>query len=262
MERVKQFLANSSLSLFVAAIYLFLYIPIVILVIFSFNSAPFPAPWTSFSLKWYHELFSSPHIWHAFGNSLIVALSATFLSITMGLGLIYFHIMGGRLNKLLLLFYANAVVPEIVLAVGLLSFYSFFSIPLGLISLIVAHTVLALGYVIPLVYTRFLALDYNIVEASYDLGATATQTFFKITIPLLVPALSAAGLLVFILSFDDFVLAFFCSGSEAQTLSLYIFSMIRTGVTPVMNALSTLLLVFSSLLVLIFCSLNTKTRIF
>ncbi len=262
MRTLKQAFTSSSISLFVACVYLFLYLPIVILVIFSFNSVAFPAPWSGFSLKWYTELFSSPTIWQAFYNSLIVASCATFLSIAMGIGLVYYIVMGGRVNKLLFLFYANSIVPEIVLAVGLLSFYSLFSVPLGLISLIVAHTVLALGYVIPLIYTRYLGLDEGLNEASYDLGATKTQTFFKITLPLLLPALIAAGLLVFILSFDDFILSFFCAGSEAQTLSLYIFSMIRSGVTPVMNALSTLLLIFSSLLVLLFCLLNAKTRIF
>lgn len=254
--------SKTGLSLFVALVYLLLYIPIVILVIFSFNKAPFPAPWMGFSLKWYHKLFASSAIWHAFCNSLIVSFGATAASILMTLGLIYYQSLGGRLNNLLLTFYASLIIPEIVLAVGLLGFLSFLSIPLGIGTLIVAHTVLGLGYVIPIVYGRFLALDKHLVEASLDLGATQTQTFFNVTLPLLKSALSAAALLVFIISFDDFVLSFFCAGSEAQTLSLYIFSMIRSGVSPVVNALSTFLLVLSSLLVIIFCSLNVRTKIF
>lgn len=250
------------LSVLVACIYLFLYIPIAILVIFSFNSAAFPAPWVSFSLDWYRELFSSWDIWRAFLNSIFIALTATTLSLLMGIALVYYSVINGEFKKLLVLFYVNTIIPEVVLAVGLLTLFALFSVPLGFVSLIVAHTVLALGYVIPLIYTRYYDLDKRIVEASYDLGATQTQTFFKITLPLLMPALTGAGLLVFILSFDDFILSFFCAGSEAQTLSLYIYSMIRTGVSPVVNALSTLLLAFSSLLVIILCSLNVRSKLF
>jgi spermidine/putrescine transport system permease protein len=253
---------RTGLSLFVVLLYLFLYIPILVLVIFSFNKAPFPAPWQEFTLKWYHQLWKSSPLWKAFYTSLIVALSATVLSILMTLGLIYYYSATGKFKRFFLLLYGNIIIPEIVLAVGLLLLFSFFAIPLGLQTLIVAHTVLGLGFTIPVIYTQFLDLDKRMTEASLDLGATHGQTFIKIILPLLFPAISAAGLLVFILSFDDFLLSFFCAGSEAQTLSLYIFSMIRSGVSPVVNALSTVLLAFSSLLVIIFCSLNSKTKIF
>jgi spermidine/putrescine transport system permease protein len=192
----------------------------------------------------------------------VVACSATILSIGISLGLIYYHTVTGKMKNFFLLFYGNVIVPEIVLAVGLLSLFSFLAISLGLQTLIIAHTVLGLGFAFPLLYTRFLGLDKRMSEASLDLGATKGQTFVKIILPLLVPAVSASALLIFILSFDDFLLSFFCAGSEAQTISLYIYSMIRSGVSPVVNALSTLLLAFSSLLVVIFCFLNTKTKIF
>ena len=105
-------------------------------------------------------------------------------------------------------------------------------------------------------------MDKKIIESSMDLGATLTQTFFKIVIPSLMPAIFAAGLLAFIISFDDFILSFFLSGSQTQTLSILIYSMIRTGTSAIVNALSTIMLIISSFLVLIFCSLNTKTKIF
>lgn len=159
------------------------------------------------------------------------------------------------------IFYPNLVVPEIVVAVGLLSFFIFFNAPLGLTSLIVGHTLLGLGYAIPIIYGRFQTLDQRIIEASLSLGATHSETFFKIVLPLLRPALVAAGLLIFIISLDDFLIAFFCAGSSAQTLSLYIFSMIRSGVSPVVNALATFMLVISSILVMIFCSLKTKDNV-
>lgn len=230
------------------------------LLVFSFNSERFPAPWTSFTLKWYRELFQSMYLWKAFGNSLIVAFFATLFSLVGGICLIFYATQGGRIGKFSGLFYGNLVVPETVLAVSLLSFFSLIKIPLGLNTLILAHTVLGLGFVIPIIYARFHELDFTLTEASLVLGATPLQTFFKVTLPLLRPTLITTALLVFIISFDDFILSYFCAGSSAQTLSLYIISMIRTGVSPVVNALSSVLLFFSSLLVFTFFSL--KTRIF
>jgi spermidine/putrescine transport system permease protein len=128
--------------------------------------------------------------------------------------------------------------------------------------LILAHSVLGLGFVIPIVYARFLELDYRMTEASLVLGATPFQTFFKVTLPLLRPSLIATGLLVFIISFDDFILSYFCAGSSSQTLSLYILSMLRSGISPIVNALSAVLLLLSSLLVFFFFSLKTRSRIF
>jgi spermidine/putrescine transport system permease protein len=247
--------------IFVAATYLFLYVPIVVLLVFSFNTEGFPSPWKQFTLKWYHELFHSYYLWKAFINSLIVALFSTLISLTVGVCLIFYAAQGGKVGKSLFLFYGNLVVPETVLAVSLLGFFTLVSIPLGLTTLILAHTVLGLGFVIPIIYARFLELDYRMTEASLVLGATPIQTFFKITLPLLRPTLITTALLVFIISFDDFILSYFCAGSSAQTLSLYILSMIRSGVSPVVNALSALLLFLSSLLVFLFFSLKARSRI-
>ncbi|HVX00787.1 MAG TPA: ABC transporter permease [Candidatus Babeliaceae bacterium] len=246
---------------FVVGTYLFLYIPIIVLVIFSFNKAALPAPWLGFSLQWYQELWNSTHIWQALYTSLTVSICATFLSLLMTVLLVFYDMQVGSIERFLAIFYANLIVPEVVLAVGLMSFFSFFSIPLGVPTLIISHTVLGLGFAMPIVYGRFKELDYRLTEASLDLGATYGQTFFKVTMPLLKPSLFAAGLLVFIISFDDFVLSYFCAGSSAQTLSLYILSMLRSGLSPVVNALSTVLLCFSSILVILYCSLNARNRI-
>lgn len=252
------------ISLFLLAImtYAFLYIPIAVLILFSFNKERFPAPWSEFTFAWYRELWESTHLWTAFYNSLIVASCATILSLLMGIALVFYCMHSEKIKKWMAAFYINLVIPEVVLAVGLLSIFIFFSIPLGLRTLIVAHTVLGIGYVIPLLYLRFSSLDKALIEGSLDLGATITQTFRKIVLPLLMPAILTAGLLTFIISFDDFVLSYFCAGSSAQTLSLYILAMLRSGISPVVNALSTLLLLISSILVLIFCSLNVRSRVF
>lgn len=244
------------------ATYLFLYVPIIVLLVFSFNTAAFPSPWESFTLKWYKELFNSIYLWNAFYTSLFVALSATGISLALGVFLIFYAAQGGKIGRFLVLFYGNLIIPETVLAVSLLGFFSLMSIPLGVATLILAHTVLGLGFVVPIVYARFLELDKRLTEASLVMGATPVQTFFKVTLPLLRPSLTATALLVFIISFDDFILSYFCAGSSAQTLSLYILSMLRSGVSPVVNALSALLLFLSSLLALTFFSLKTRTRIF
>jgi len=256
---------NHSLSRFMLPLvafltYLFLYIPIGILILFSFNAGSTPYHWGGFTLQWYKVLFQSSEVWFALKNTLIIALSSVFLSLVMGVCYVYWSV-GTYLQRLLGLFYTSVALPEIVMAVGLLSFFSFFSVPLGLTTLIAGHTLLGLGFVIPIIQTRFAELDYTLTEASLDLGATNTQTFFKIILPLLSPALVAGGLLVFILSLDDFLISFFCSGTSTQTLSLYIFAMIRLGASSMINALSTLMLIISSALVLIFCSLKLSNRV-
>ena len=216
--------------------------PLIVLLVFSFNTESFPSPWKGFTLKWYHELFHATHLWASFLNSLIVAFCSTAISLTMGVFLIFYAAQGGRIGNFLNLFYGNLVIPETVLAVSLLGFFTLVSIPLGLATLVLAHSVLGLGFVIPIVYARFLELDYRMTEASLVLGATPVQTFFKVTLPLLRPSLIVTGLLVFIISFDDFILSYFCAGSTSQTLSLYILSMLRSGVSPMVNALSAVLL--------------------
>ena len=249
------------LPIAVAAFYLFLYIPIFVLVLFSFNNNAFTQSWLGFTTHWYADLFASTEVWYALKNSLLVAISSVILSLTLGSVLIFF---GSRasVKRLLLLFYGSLAMPEIVLAVGLLSLFSFFSVSLGAITLIVGHTLLGLGYVVPILHARFVELDVSLIEASYDLGATKRQTFFSVVLTLLAPAIIASGLLVFIISLDDFIISFFCAGASVQTLPLYIFAVIRTGASPMINALSTLMLVVSSFLVLLFSFLHIqKTRV-
>lgn len=247
--------------LFIALFYLFLYVPILVLLIYSFNSDRFPSPWTGFTFKWYKELFHSVYLWKSFANSLIVATFATSISLLAGVFLIFYAAQGGRVGKKLNLFYGNLIIPETVLAVSLLSFFTSIRIPLGITTLVLAHTVLAMGLVVPILYARFQELDPRLTEASLVLGATPIQTFFKVTLPLLRPTLITTALLVFIISFDDFILSYFCAGSSAQTLSLYILSMLRSGVSPVVNALSAVLLFFSSLFVFIVFSRKTRFRL-
>lgn len=245
---------------FVFLAYLFMYIPIIVLVLFSFNTGRTHVL-EGFSLQWYHELFQSVEVVEALKNSLIVSFSAVFLSITMAV-LFVFYGSDTFLKKLLFFFYGGIALPEVVLSVGLLSLFSFFSVPLGLITLIAAHTLIGLSYVTSILYSRYETIDPRLMEASMDLGATRGQTFVKIILPSLFPAILTSSLLVFIVSFDDFILSFFCAGASTVTLPIYIFSVVKTGATPMVNALSTMLLAVTSLVVLILVSFRVRIKLF
>ncbi len=240
--------ARISFLVVVGSVYVFLYLPIAVLILYSFNSGGFPDIWRGFSLHWYKELFASVDIWYAFLNSVIVALSSSLLSILMAI----FFIHGSHKYKRdwTALFYSNAVISDIVLAVGLLTLFSAIAVPLGLTTLIAGHTLLGLGFTIPVIKGRYDELSDSLIEASLDLGASGSYTFFHIVIPFLYPAIFSAFLLATIVSFDDFLISFFCAGASVQTLSLYVFSMIRSGISPVVNALSTFMFVLSFLMIL------------
>jgi spermidine/putrescine transport system permease protein len=239
------------LRFFVAMVYLFLYIPIVVLIVFSFNAGLYSIDWLGFSTKWYSAVLSSPEVGNALFNSLVVAFFSVLLSVTLGACYVFYgpHL---KLNQLAFLFYLSLAVPEIVLAAGLLSMFVMLGVSCGLVTLVVAHTILGLGYVIPVVGARLQELDSRLLEASYDLGATRFQTFRYIVLPFLAPSLIASALLVFILSLDDFVLSFFCSGPSTQTLPVYLFALIRAGASPMVNVISTIMLVVSAAVVALF----------
>ena len=239
---------------FVMLVYLFLYLPIVVLVAFSFNNGGLAQGWQGFSLRWYSEMAASSEILQALKASLIVATSSTVLSLSLGTGVVlatrWMH------ERWLNIFYANILLPDIVLAIGLLCLFSAFGLPLGYKSLIVGHTVVGLGFVVPIVSSRFAQIDPILTEASFDLGATEWQTMRRVVIPLLMPAFIASALLVFTLSLDDFVISFFCSGTQIETLSVYVFNQIKNMIDPRINALSSCLLAVSSVSVMCLSYLN------
>ena len=172
---------NLWLPILVGALYLFLYIPIIIMLVFSFNDNQLGYFWTGFTTKWYSQLFEAQELWFALKNSLIVAVSSVILSVTFGVMIVYS--LGKKLNSFFSIFYLSAMVPEIVVAVGLLLVFSWLSIPLSLSSLIAGHTLLGLGFVVPMLHARYAELDNSLLEASADLGATTRQTFFKVILP-------------------------------------------------------------------------------
>lgn len=246
------------LALGASFIYLFLYLPIIVLVLFSFNNAASSYHWHGFTFNWYTQLLHSQEIWQALKNSLIVASASTLLSIFFGIMVVY----GAKkyLAYVSQMFYVPILVPEIVISVGFLYLFSTLKIPLGLPSLIVAHTLLGLAFTVPLLHTRFAEMNIHIVEASLDLGASEWQTLLRVILPHLMPAIISAALLAWIISFDDFLISFFCAGSASQTLPLYIYARVRVGVSPLINAISTVMLITSLILVATYSYLNLKSK--
>jgi spermidine/putrescine transport system permease protein len=247
-------------SALVAATYIFLYLPVMVMVLFSFNESDVSMKWTGFSFKWYAKLWSNPEIVSAFKVSLIVALASMLLSLLLGTSLVIAS-SWWRSSSVYGLFYPNVVLPDIAIAVSILSLFIAFRIPLGYTSLIVGHTLIGLGFATPIIRARFSEIDPFLTEASLDLGASYFQTIYKVVLPLLKPALIASGLIVFTLSLDDFLIAFFCSGSHVETLSMYVYSQLKTMVDPSVNAISACFLIISSCMAIVLCTFKLIDRV-
>jgi len=241
------------LSAHLGATLLFLYLPIGVLMLLSFNRAGLPTAWTGFSMAWYAKLLDSDHILSAAFNTIIVAVFSTLIATVIGTMLALGVERRKRSSGLDALLFAPMIIPDIVLAIALLSFYTLLNLTLGLYSIILSHVVFNIAFVCAIVRTRLRQFDYAMVEASTDLGASAWTTFRRITIPVIFPGVLAGALLAFTLSVDEFIIAFFTAGagSGSTTLPMRIYSMIRFGVTPEINAMATIVMLFSFTLVLL-----------
>jgi spermidine/putrescine transport system permease protein len=230
--------------------YVFLYVPVLTLVVMSFNASSQPFRWTGFSTQWYGILFENEAIITGLFNTLVVAIGSTVLSVILGTLLaigVHRHVRNRFLDALSL---GPAIAPDIIMAIGLLVLYTTIGLSLGLHSVLLSHVVFGTAFVAAVVKARLNHVDPSLEEASRDLGATAASTFFRITIPSLMPGIVAGGLLAFTLSLDEFVIAFFTDGPATPTLPIVIYSMVRFGVTPELNALAAILLLvtFSAIL--------------
>jgi spermidine/putrescine transport system permease protein len=251
------------LKLHLGAFYLFLYLPIAVLVVLSFNRAGLPTAWTGFSTEWYARLAGNAAILRAALNSLTVAAAATLLATVLGTALAIGLESRRKASPLLdALMLAPMIIPDIVLAIALLSFFTLLKFTLGLHSIVLAHTVFDLAFVTAVVRTRLKNFERSLVEASIDLGATQLQTLRHVTLPIIAPGILAAALLAFTLSIDEFIIAWFTAGAgrASTTLPMQIYSMIRFGVTPEINALATLLMLASFTLVLLAQRLDPPGR--
>ncbi len=241
------------LHLYAVGIYAFMYIPIFVLVFFSFEKSRLPVKFTGFTFDWYLKLFQNDDIGMALANSLIVASLAVILSTVMGtmaaVGLTRLHFKGkGAYRGLLLL---PIIIPEIAMAVAALILFIAMGIRLGLATIVVSHIVFCVAYVTLTVMGRMEGLDPRLEEAAQDLGASPVMAFFRVTLPLLAPGIVAGALLAFVLSLDDFVITQFTAGVGSTTLPLRIFSMVKFGVSPEINALSTIMILVTGGITLI-----------
>ena len=241
-----------SLLLYLAAgsSFAFLYLPLVVVVVYSFNDSRLNAEWVGFTLDWYRVLFADEEMLLAARNSLLIALvsslCATFLGTLAGLAIHRYH-----LRWLPLLVITPVAMPEILLGVSLLVFFiQVLHLTLGLLSVVLAHVTFSIGFVAIIVRARLAGMDESIFEAARDLGASPWQTFRLVTFPLILPAVVAGFLMSFTLSIDDFVITFFTAGVGVSTLPLQIYSMIKIAVTPEVNAVSTLLMLLTLVLVI------------
>jgi spermidine/putrescine transport system permease protein len=242
-----------ALSLYTWLVYVFLYAPIAILVLFSFNSARQTAVWEGWTLEWYRSLAKNDLILASVRNSLIVGLVSTAIATVLGtlvaLALGRHAFRGEGFTRSLL--YLPVIIPEIVLGAALVTFFGVLAFHLSLWTVVIAHVVFCLSYVAIVVRARLSGFDRSLEEAALDLGARPLQTFWRVTLPLITPGIVAGALLSFTISIDDYVITSFVAGVGATTLPLQIYSMLKVGVTPEVNAVSSLLLALTVVLIVI-----------
>jgi spermidine/putrescine transport system permease protein len=228
------------------AVYAFLYVPLVIVVVFSFNDSKLNAEWVGFTLDWYRKLFANDEMLKAAANSLLIAVVASGLATVLGT-MAGIAIHRYRLRALPFMVLTPVAMPEILLGVSLLIFFIswFGDESLSLLTVIIAHTTFCIGFVAIIVRARLSGMDESIFEAARDLGATPWETFRLVTLPLIMPGVIAGALMAFTLSIDDFVITFFTAGAGVPTLPLTIYTMIKIAVTPEVNALSALLMLLT-----------------
>ena len=246
---------NPVLTIYALIVYLFLFAPIVVLIIFSFNDAKSLFVWRGFTLKWYPQLFGDEPLLHSLGVTLQVAaiavVATTILGTLLGLGLARLRsgAAAGAADTLILL---PMVTPEVVLGISLLLFFALLFNANGSIwQIAIAHIAFSISYVAIIVRARAVSLDPRMEEAARDLGASPAAAFFHVTLPLIAPAVAAGALIAFALSFDDLIITSFNAGVGSSTLPLHIYSRIRFGVTPEINAISTLIVAGTAILILV-----------
>jgi spermidine/putrescine transport system permease protein len=227
--------------------FIFMYLPVAVLLFYSFNASPFSAAWSGFSLEWYQRMINDTRILSSLLDSLKVAFLAVGISAIFGtlmaVGLAKYQFPGKGLYQGMS--YLPLIIPDIAIAVATLVFLAFMAIPLNLWTVVAAHIVFCLSYIALVVSTRLAGLNPHLEEAALDLGATPAQAFIKVLLPELMPAIISGCLLSFVLSMDDLLISSFTAGSGVTTLPMEIFSRVRTGVKPDINALSVVLILGS-----------------
>ncbi len=240
------------------AVYAFLYVPLIVVAIFSFNDSRLNAEWVGFTLKWYRQLLENDAMLQAAANSLIIATCAAIVAGVLGtLAGVALHRF--RQKWLTALVLGPVAMPDILIGVSLLLTFMLMNISLGMMSIILAHVTFCIGFVAMAVQSRMAGMDDTLLEAARDLGASPWQSFRLITLPLLMPGIVAGMMMAFTLSIDDFVVTFFTAGVGSSTLPLEIYSMVKIAVTPEVNAISTLLMLLTLVLITVLSRFSPQT---
>jgi spermidine/putrescine transport system permease protein len=243
-----------SQAVFIAAI-VFLFLPLLVLTLSSFNDSS-GMKWTHFSVQSYKRLFASRELWRAFWNSILIAVTSAGTATIIGtLGAIGINWYRFKLrNYVQIISFLPMILPEIIIGVSLLIFFTGIKMPLGLLTIYIAHTTFNLPFVFLMVMARLDEFDFSIIEAARDLGASERQTLFKVTVPICMPGIISGLITAVTLSLEDFVITFFVSGPGSSTLPIFIYSAItrRGGITPMVSALSVVMILGTVLLTYLF----------
>ena len=250
-----------TLSLAATAVFAFPHAPLAVLALFSFNASRFTV-WEGFSLGWYRAALRDQTLAEAAGNSLLIALVSA--AVATAAGTLAAYGMWKRQDRILLgSLYLSLVTPEIVMGVALLALFQFafrwLDLQLGMFTVVLAHVAFSLAFVVIVVSARLRTLDRSLEEAAMDLGAGEWQAFRLVTLPALTPAILAAALLALTLSFDDYVITSLVAGVDSETLPMWIYAAARRGVSPVLNAISALVVMFFGLVILLSEALQRRS---
>lgn len=258
-RRTKKAVSSKAKNVYIGMVFLFLYLPIFMVIMFSFNTSKLNIMWEGFTLQWYGTFFKNRQLMEALTNTLIVAVISTVISTIIGtvgaVGLHKYDFKGKKIIDKLL--YMPIVIPEIILGISLLAIFSILNIPLGLMSIILAHITFSIPFVVINVRASLAGFNNSVEEAAMDLGANRFTTFMTITLPIIMPGVLSGAMLAFALSIDDVVISFFTCGPQSTTLPIKILSMVKTGVTPEVNALSTIIMIIT---IAIIC-INTRMQV-
>lgn len=229
---------------YVGIITLVTYIPILLTVVYSFNASKLTSVWEGFSLKWYEELFRDRDMREALVNSLLLACLSCALAVLIGTaGALGMHRRKSRANDLIAgISMVPIMIPEIILGMVFLSIFSFMGLPFGMLTLVIAHTTFCVPYIFSMVRARLVGMDAGLEEAALDLGASPIRVFWDVTLPQILPAILSGMMLAFAMSFDDVVISIFVTGPTVNTLPVKIYTKMKTGITPEINALASLML--------------------
>ena len=260
---------NTKLSgLYLGIVFFLMYLPVAVVIIFSFSESRLPVRFTGFSLKWYQELLNDRAMIEALENSLVLGAASCLVSAVIGtlgaVGLSRIHWKTkGALEYISIL---PLMIPEIILGMVLMAFFYLLDMPFGMLTLLLGHTVFCVPYILMEVKARLAGMDPSLEEAARDLGAGSFRAFWDITLPLIMPAVMSGSLLAFAMSMDDVVISIFVNGPRISTLPVKVYTQLKTGVTPEINALCTLMLAFTLAVLLVYTLITRlvkgKNRLF